>query len=74
MALKIIQKGKKASDRKWSGSCRQCGSVAECLQSDINHHQFDQREQSEFSWEICPECGAGGSMQGYGGLLMYPVK
>ena len=73
MALVIVEKGKKTDDQKWAGSCSKCGSKAECLRSDIKNHTYDQRENSEFSWEKCPECGAGNST-GYGGLLMYPVK
>jgi len=78
MALVIVEKGKKTDDQKWAGSCRRCGSKAECLRSDIKNYKHDQMksllyENSEFSWEICPECGAGNST-GYGGLLMYPAS
>jgi hypothetical protein len=71
MAITIVEKRIAPKDKEWRGSCRNCKSVAECLRSDLKHITFDQREGGEFSWEKCPECGAGDN-SGYGGLLMYP--
>jgi hypothetical protein len=73
MALVIVEKGTKHDNQKWVGSCRKCGSKAEGVRSDITNYNYDPRQNYEFSWEKCPECGTGGS-SGYGGLLMHPVK
>lgn len=74
MALTVISKGATKSEVVWSGSCRQCNSVCECVGSDITKETFDSREGGSFSWEKCPVCGAGASGSNYGGLLMYPNK
>ncbi len=71
--MKIIKKGTNPKDKKWVGSCRECGAEAIATQSEMNHITHDQREGSSFSWEKCPSCGAGDS-SGYGGMLFYPKK
>ena len=73
MTFKIVKEGHNKANQVWSGSCRQCSAVYECIGSDITHETFDQREGGSFSWQKCPSCGAG-LANGYGGLLMYPEK
>jgi hypothetical protein len=38
----------------------------------MTHVTEDQREGGRFSWEKCPECGAGAG--GYGGMLFYEER
>jgi hypothetical protein len=70
--MKITKKGTKPADRKWVGSCRNCGAEAEATEKEMKHITYDQREDGSFSWEVCPACGYGDISTGYGGMLFYP--
>lgn len=73
--MKVISRGTPPSERIWSGTCRNCGSIIEALESELTNIEHDQREASSFSWEVCPVCNAGAGAKGnYGGVLFYPRK
>lgn len=72
--MKIIKTGNPPQHRKWWGTCRSCGAEAEAIESELTNITHDQRERTSFSWERCPECGAGSHGSGYGGLLFYPIR
>ena len=58
----------------WRGVCRACQAEAEAVRPEMTHITEDQREGGRFSWETCPECGAGEKGSGYGGMLFCEVK
>jgi hypothetical protein len=70
ITMKITKQNTPPDKRKWTGSCRACGSEAEAEQSEMTAITHDQREGGSFSWEKCPVCKAGP----YGGMLFYPVR
>lgn len=69
--MKILRKGKKRSERKWLGNCRQCDADAVAVEAELKHITDDHRDQCRFSWEVCPVCGLGDKQSGYGGMLFY---
>jgi hypothetical protein len=68
--MKVTKVGKPLSARVWVGTCSNCGSEAEAVESELTHITESQRE-GRFSWEKCPVCGAGDDER-YGGMLFYP--
>lgn len=73
--MRIIKPGKPPRDAvKWRGTCRACRAEVEAHCYEITHEIVDYREGGSFSWEVCPSCGAGDCMTGYGGVLFYPTK
>lgn len=71
--MRITKRGQTPGERKWHGTCRQCNSEAEAVESELkNINQGDYRSEGPFAWEKCPVCGAGGG--GYGGMIFYPKK
>jgi len=71
--MKITKKGTLPSERVWKGTCQQCRSEIEAVESEMTHITHDQREGGYFSWEKCPVCHAGGK-DGYNGVLFYRVS
>lgn len=72
--MKITRVGQKPQDRKWVGSCGACHSTAEAIESEMTHVTEDQKDQTYFSWEVCPVCARGDKITGYGGMLFYVVR
>lgn len=71
--MKLIKKGQDPKTRIWHGICSRCKSEFEATESEMTHIDSCQREGT-WSWEKCPECGAGGAPSGYGGVLFTPSK
>lgn len=69
--MKIIKPRDPA--RVWLGRCRKCNAEAEAVESEMTNITSDPREGWRFSWEKCPECGAGagGWGQCWGGMLFH---
>lgn len=68
--MEIIKRGNVPSERIWQGTCRACKSIVRAKQSELTNIRDEQRENTQFSWEVCPVCKIGP----YGGLLLYPKK
>ena len=73
MAIEIIKRNTRPDDKVWKGDCRNCGSEAKCIRSDLTHYTYDQRHGA-YSWEVCPVCEAGKDKNGYGGICFFEEK
>lgn len=70
--MKVTRVGQIPANRIWVGTCRNCKSEAEAVESELTHITYDQRDGA-FSWEKCPVCGVGEG-NGYGGMCFQPSK
>ena len=56
--MKIVKPGKVPGDRLLRGTCRTCGCVVECKQSEARYEGRDPREPG--AWYVpCPTAGCG---------------
>lgn len=70
--MKLIKKGQNPATRVWTGNCSKCRSVFEAFESELTKIIHSQRD-GPFSWEKCPECGAGDESRGnWGGVCFEP--
>lgn len=67
--MKVTRVGQIPSNRIWFGTCVNCRSEAEAVESELTNIVYDQR-CGGFSWEKCPVCGAGVE-NGYGGMCFH---
>lgn len=72
--MKITRRGLPKEQRRWIGTCNSCHSEAEAIESEMTHKEVDFKDHDEFSWEVCPACGAGDKVTGYDGMLFYVRK
>jgi hypothetical protein len=71
--IEITKRGTPPNEMVWKGRCHKCGSEAKGTQDDMTHIKHDQRDGS-YSWEVCPVCKAGESLNGYGGICFHPQR
>lgn len=70
--MRVLREGQPETGEAWSGDCVSCGAVVLANESELTHIKYSIRDHLSFSWQTCPECGAGEPDSGYGGVVFYP--
>lgn len=63
--MKILKIGQKLN-KKFRGTCNNCGSQFEAKRDELKIESGDQREPGEFSHAICSVCGHS--------FVLYPLQ